>query len=119
MREIKFRAWHPVILDYYYSDDYCNLADFFEQVVKLGYDDIEMVLEEYTGLKDTNETEIYEGDLITHRSRDGAKPHPVIFSQEKAAWCGVYGLEYQLQASEFNDGIEVVGNIHESPEWWI
>ena len=111
MREIKFRAWHPVALDYYYSDDYCNLADFFEQIVKLGYDDIEMVLGEYTGLKDANETEIWEGDVVRSNM---AVPITVAVAFDR----GKFGFQHNQSFAPLSflppHLTEVIGNIYEN-----
>ena len=107
MKETKFRAWHPVVLSYYYSDDYCNLADFFEQIVRLGYDDIEMVLEEYIGQKDKHGTEMYDGDLLT----SGGSLILEIGWNDGGYW-EVSGIPWYRLGLE----VEVIGNIYENPE---
>ena len=75
------------------------------------YDSNDVVLQSYTGLKDINGKEIYEGDLI--KADNYTFHHPVFF--DKGAWCSdVYSDCEPLR--RYNK-IEVVGNILENPDW--
>jgi hypothetical protein len=67
---------------------------------------------EYTGLKDNNGKEIYEGDIISYRfktktSNDQFKSH-VFF--DEYMW-----LTEEHSINRIND-VEVIGNIYENPE---
>lgn len=113
MREIKFRAW-------------CKLDKIlydWEQVKKeftLEYfDDRGFVFQQYTGLKDKNGVEIYEGDIVFDRWANAYTP---VFQN------GIYMaysvdclyLTKQEPSTQFNvvwkDVCEVIGNIYENPE---
>lgn len=119
MREIKFRAWDK---EYKYMDD-----NFFVRSTGEIYDydfptydtpNIEIdeqegfILMQYTGLKDENGVEIYEGDIlklndiITYVTwMDGA--FHIITSENQGGSALV-----QMRAKRFS----VVGNIYEKPE---
>lgn len=72
---------------------------------------------QYTGLRDKNGVEIYEGYLI----RDHVGVGEVKYSPEHAAYRVCYGdgrakwfIDYNLPGEK--ESIEVIGNIYENPE---
>jgi uncharacterized phage protein (TIGR01671 family) len=82
---------------------------------------------QYTGLKDKNGIEIYEGDIIDiHQTVNGCNLFEIVW--DKTRWNARYGVpmvkprlyEYNfnnlLDVDAFEKEIEVVGNIHDNPE---
>lgn len=131
MREIKFRAWKHVNTPEMFND--VQVIDFKSGIAHLGYSlssftkrtDKErldnLILMQYTGLKDKNGVEIYEGDIVLFDS----KLYPVTFKNgnfgvNKLMKVNLYTDEMrEYQEPLWNlviDGCEVIGNIYEDRE---
>jgi uncharacterized phage protein (TIGR01671 family) len=67
MREIKFRAWDRGLEKMFYSDD-CFFSFIGGRLIERdgenGSNDLSQVVMQYTGLKDENGQNIYEGDIV-------------------------------------------------------
>ena len=119
MREIKFRAWHKEekIIGEVLGIDILHKEIFFSNgdVHCCGFSDFKYIeLMEYTGLKDKNNKEIYEGDIVIHHS----KMHKIIFNAEEARFV-LRDDEFELEIPFTNNNskrMEIVGNIYENPE---
>lgn len=135
----KFRAWdetqHKMLqVDYIEFIDgkaYWVEASPADGNVQGGNDgpvggNIQLKLEQSTGLKDANGKEIYEGDILATSSKIGGK---LITDYLKVDWredyTGFFCGETQLFAclSEWDNDIkypqtfpEIVGNVHTNPE---
>ena len=126
MREIKFRAWDKK------TQQICGVKviDIFRQCVGFGwneYDGIkwrdfkDVVLMQYTGARDKNGREIYEGDIIRHSSyfdRDGTKKDClyVVCWDNDGLHFSYKSLQNVLYfAFDLGDS-EVVGNIFENED---
>ena len=122
MREIKFRIWDKVC-DRFFNNDY-NYPVIITNDGKIGIlvddlnfeefkkDDLEnIIISEYTGLKDMREKEIYEGDILFESF--GEEYFKVVFEDGSFR---VETEEYSLPLKEYAHICEVVGNIYENPE---
>lgn len=123
-RKIKFRGWIPEDKKMFYQDDQ-YLGSFIRRLVGFitGFKEhesylsgkLEDYLMQYTGLKDKNGVEIYEGDVV-----DGYKGKHVIEWGEIVG----YGFGFVWRPLEGNtesvtgfiDEYEVIGNIYENPD---
>ena len=112
MREIKFRAWDKEEQEMLDWDKFFNLdiAQVFESKGSWGVYPMQ-----YTGLKDKNGVEIYDGSIIRFVLGDyniREYVEEVVYS-DGAFWCGNWLL---FDAKMNDDNLEVLGNIYENPE---
>ena len=122
-REIKFRAYHHLTKKIINPEEVSNKT--------LGKNPIEWhnerkwTLMQYTGLKDKNGKEIYEGDIVSIEYGKGV----VEYSEKQAMfiinWIGdneayneslAYNPRNYIYGKTRKD-IEVIGNIYENPEF--
>ena len=113
MEEVKFRYWdtfNGVML----GSGYVSLAEFFGSYEKCLNGENNPVLMQYTGLKDRNGTDIFEGDIIQEDVPDGG----VFIVVFKDGSFGTQSKEWEFEAfcntTTGNDVI--IGNIYENPE---
>jgi uncharacterized phage protein (TIGR01671 family) len=113
MREIKFRAWDNV--DYMSSP--FTIKDVQDR--KIMFTDNCIVMQ-FTGLKDKNGVEIYEGDIVKYFQPYSKAWHTHIVKWDNLWAC--FGLfeEGNKWCKESDwvkiKEIEVIGNIYENPE---
>jgi hypothetical protein len=114
MREIKFRAWDKIdkkmreviqILWGSIHNPYPMSVDFYDTQKPRLFQDV--VLMQYTGLKDKNGKEIYEGDVLPNGHDDTLK---VIKYSPNHGFLG--NLPEGWNSNEY----EVIGNIYENKD---
>lgn len=109
MREIKFRCWDVE------RNCWLNEEDTYQQVVNQARWNPAISehypLMQYTGLKDKDGTEIYEGDIIRYKIKKSIITCNVAFI--KYGWYPFFDKAYMMDEAEW---IEVIGNNHQTPE---
>jgi uncharacterized phage protein (TIGR01671 family) len=103
MRDIKFRAWakksnEMASWEEIDQMDTDGLLPFLEII-----GDPDWIVDQYTGLKDKNGKEIYEGDIV----EDGYVTDTVEYLDS-----GYAPFEYSGGGEMDNETCEVIGNIH-------
>lgn len=115
MREIKFRFWNReenqmISGDTLAFEEYAPLYQLLSQ---------EGIMQ-YTGIKDKNDREIYEGDIV-HLSSDDGVDYKALIVFKDGGFCAIDGSEndYSVRRyglSRYDLKVEVIGNIFENPE---
>tara|TARA_R110000744_G_scaffold339881_1_gene445012 strand:+ start:279 stop:662 length:384 start_codon:yes stop_codon:yes gene_type:complete len=124
MREIKFRVWDTendmggIMIPHEYTVSSGYLTDIFNGA--------DITVMQYTGLKDKNGVEIYDGDLVMWDTTEADhKPvNEVNWKNDLALWCfGGMPIHRVFESGYYQpsdgrkpfpgEGFEIVGNIHE------
>ena len=101
MREIKFRAWDNILNEYFSWEESVKFINYYD-LIEDNYDGA-VLLEQYSGIKDKNDVDIYENDVL---KSVGGNIEVVIYIDgrfEPVCWYD-------------EETYEVIGNIHENTD---
>ncbi len=116
----KFRAWDRIkkrmflVLEIDYENELVSDETYWNTIP---FDDVKLM--QFTGLKDENDKEIFEGDVLKTSDGELAK---AVWNKELACWEAEF-LDEIVDLSEVADvksnrsDCEIVGNIYENPEF--
>jgi uncharacterized phage protein (TIGR01671 family) len=119
----------PVMWECVVYDENGKIQEFFGSHERHDYDDYNWnfdetgnVLMQYTGLKDENGKEIYEGDLLADTGSDGNGGEIIYTLREVVFYEGAFQMKELLDKEwglDYMDDItmlKVIGNIYMNPE---
>lgn len=112
-REIKFRAWDEERQKMVFNPVYVNPPNLDINSVFRGSTLLWM---QFTGLKDKNGKECYEGDVVYFEEptfETEMLKCPIVFHE--GSFCAKQPAGY-IPVWDFMEDFEVIGNIHENPE---
>ncbi len=105
MRDLKFRIWDKKEKEFT-QDAY---ADIYKGKLELQlYEEEKYIIEQYTGLKDSEGKEIYEGDILQNNGIVEYKEEEGGGIEFGAKWIGFK----QDEVDDFHKD-KIIGNIHE------
>lgn len=118
---IKFRAWDNRYKEYIKNVMVDGRGKVYFDDGVATQDDLDIHVEQFTGLKDVNCDDIYENDIIVSRPTEPILGSPKIgvvkLSKVSFSWCFVTGNnEYNIWKTDKYRTYEVIGNVHANPE---
>lgn len=126
MKEVKFKAFikrginhlaQGTVVDVLFMN-FTNkniMYSFLDREYAATKDEYE--LREYTGLKDKNGREIYEGDILEVANKSYKTKGEIVWSNHTAKWLIAFANASAFELGTWSTELyEVIGNIHENPK---
>lgn len=107
-REIKFRAWFsgiPAMVYFGLGENNIDVYDSIDDKFTVDINDADLIMQ-YTGLKDVNGKEIYEGDIVVEEIQTGK------YQPFEVKWHYTFAGFDMCAAPNWT----ILGNIYENPE---
>lgn len=121
MGDIKFRIWDTEEMIYpdqnfnFSNAVFWNIKITGEKTIKVDTLNYQSLMQ-FTGIKDVNKVEIYEGDIVQNGLFGTWIVQPLYKgSMSLLGICQKY-KNSNFDISALNSNVEVIGNIHENPE---
>lgn len=122
MRDIKFRAWDiqnqemtSAPMRNIYRNKYSLFGDIYLLQKEMFKDTVRVELMQYTGLKDKNDVEIYEGDIVNVNHCGGTPRYEKVKFYANAGFASVHPFtDSGHHWSSYR--CEIVGNIYENKD---
>jgi uncharacterized phage protein (TIGR01671 family) len=118
MREIKFRAWNEVSKKWDLStQNFIRLVDGVYYFGNANMEGFPLKIMQYTGLKDKNGKEIYEGDVIACNYCDN--DHGEVYWNKSGADFRIRWKDdccANARLTRIDNWCAVIGNIYENPK---